>query len=417
MSGTGRTNLSLQGGGPDSLWFQNPANPFLPRKWNTIVNHIHEYFDLSPSSNASTYAFGNQIKFEIDKRLDKLGKIELILTRSAVTGATNPAFVDWEPYRVVESIRFKYNNKYFHEIYGEELLIDLLQTNDEDFRDAQAQMGFGKKTLAERRVLAANTNTWLLDLQCPWENVQKHIPMICLPNKIEVEVNLRPLNRCIEYTAATTPVCTISNPILRIQGVHLPQAQRLTIFNLAMNGAGYAVKTLTKEYHLLETVASGGAAGRTRIRLRNLKNTSVKLNTVLRLQTDLDTLGSINPWNFQQSGRFWMEDSGAQVTYKVPMADYTGGIAPLYWGYYSLARRCHPKGELGLYVGVLPFCAPEFVESAKDDVPAGRSIFRYNNPELVHEFDAAWSAMYCDVWSFVHNLIIIQKGDIRKFLI
>jgi hypothetical protein len=159
MSGTGRSNLSLQGRGPDVNWFKTPINHFAPRAWGTGINHIVEFFDLSPTNNAATYAYGNMITFEVDKRVDQWGKAELIMTRAADTSsATALAFNDYEAHSSVDYVDYKYNNKIFHRSYGEELLKDLLQERDSIEREVQAKLAYGNLTQAQREAQALVEN-------------------------------------------------------------------------------------------------------------------------------------------------------------------------------------------------------------------------------------------------------------------
>jgi hypothetical protein len=249
------------------------------------------------------------------------------------------------------------------------------------------------------------------------DDLKKNIPLHTLGDKIQVEVTLRSLTNCLEFTAGTVPVCAISSPYLIIHGVHLPQKQK-DIIDMMTKGAGYGVKIASFEYVFKESFigAVGGALRRDRVRLRNFKTTSVKFDVDIITQGDEDSVaGIINPYNFIQCSRFWLEDSGAQVTPKMPMADtYSSGTAPLGYGYHSSSIRVHPEGDIGLYIGVLPLTHHEFVEQADNHATGGRSIFQYNNPELVVEWDAGHTAdYYVNVRSKCHNMLIYQGGEVR----
>jgi hypothetical protein len=246
--------------------------------------------------------------------------------------------------------------------------------------------------------------------------------MICLPNKIQVEVNLKTIGKAAFYTAGT-PNALFSSAYLRIWGIHLEQNERNQLYTLINSGNGIAVKTLTKEFHLREAVTASATYSKQRIRLRNVKNSCVKLDLVLREQRHVDTAATLDLWNFQRASRFWIEDSGSQVTNKIPWQDSTDGSTAATYGTDFYNRRMHPKGEIGLYVASLAFCEPEFVPLSKDDCYGSRSLYRYNNPEVVIEFDAntpdsgSSQALYLDIWGHIHNLLIFQKGDLRKYLV
>jgi hypothetical protein len=404
--------------GPDQPWFDGRAkNEWLPANYEAVINHVEEDFYLSPSSSSATYSYNNTIRFEIDKRIDMLGKIEFQLTRAAVTGVTNPAFADFEAFRSIDNVKFKFANKVFWTVYGSDLFKKQHQRKNAAKRDSAAILSLGNLSLTQRRTNAAAITTWVADLEVPWDKIKKNIPLHTLGDKILVEVTLRSLTNCTEFTAGTVPVCAVSSPYLIIHGVHLPQKQK-DIIDMMTKGAGYGVKIASYEYVFKEAFAavSGGALRRDRIRLRNFKTTSVKFDLDIILQTDEDAVdGTVNPYNFVQCSRFWLEDSGAQVTPKIPMADtYSSGTAPLGYGYHSSGIRVHPDGDNGLYIGVLPLCHNEFVEQADDHAVGGRSIFQYNNPELVVEWDGGHNAAYYNnVRSKCHNMLIYQGGEVR----
>lgn len=212
---TGRSNLALQGRGPDVNWFRDAKNTFAPKLggWENTINHVPETFDFSIVSNSQSLAYGQTIQFDIDKRMDFWGKTELIVTRTADTSGSTatiiPAFNDFEAHSSIDVVRFKYNNRVFHECYGEELLKDLLQENRREIRNAHARLARGKLTEFERRALATQRTSWVLDLQVPWDYVNKQLPMWCLPNKITVEVTFKPLNMCCRVLGTGTPIFTL----------------------------------------------------------------------------------------------------------------------------------------------------------------------------------------------------------------
>ena len=103
MSGPGRSNLNVNGRGQDANWFRNPYNPFAYQPFVGAVNHIDEIFEISPVSVG--YQFGGEVDFELDKRGDLLGRIELVINRSAVTASTGTPYInEWEVYSMIDKI-------------------------------------------------------------------------------------------------------------------------------------------------------------------------------------------------------------------------------------------------------------------------------------------------------------------------
>ena len=299
-------------------------------------------------------------------------------------------------------------------------MYELLKEKTLEERTGQALLQYGFLSDASRVTQAALQTTWIADLNVPWNDLKKRIPMIAMPNKIRVEVHLKTLQRSINF-AAGTPAATITSPKLRCHYTHVPQAIRDDIFMHINSGNGVAIKTRTTEFHKNDPVpATGATLLRHRLRLRNIKNAVYEMFMVVRNQLQVDNTNAIdlNLWNFQQFSRFWLEDNGNQVTNKFEFQD-VALTTPQYYNIYLDNVRAHPFGIVGLYLPAFYFCEPQFVERSKDDCFGSRNLSKYNNPELVVEYDSGNSsnAQYLDVWANVHNLLIFQKGDLRKYLI
>ena len=134
----------------------------------------------------------------------------------------------------------------------------------------------------------------MVDLRVPWEEVHKRIPLFCLREKIRVVVKFKALASIIvdADAGAGTPVCTITSPILRIYGEHIPDKLKLSLQRvingdtaLKMKGSGVAIKVLTIE-HQTETLTGSDTK---RIPLKAIKNSVVKFDIMSRLQSDVNT--------------------------------------------------------------------------------------------------------------------------------
>lgn len=195
MSNRGRSNLQYNGRGASQNWFQNGQYLFQSQQeWHTSEDYVSEYFDL-PTINTSL-AYGDVIRFETDARADILGKQELILRRGALSGGTDPYFNDFEAFSSIEKVEWWYNNKLFHKVTGEELMIDTLNMKHPEERQAIAYLQAGDRSISERQQLAASSYTWVCDLQVPWDHYQKQIHKHALANKMLIEVTMNPLSKC-----------------------------------------------------------------------------------------------------------------------------------------------------------------------------------------------------------------------------
>jgi hypothetical protein len=411
MSGTGRSNLRVNGRGADVNWFKGGENIFSYRQWFRTMNSVNERFDLSTTSS-STPTYGEKVTFEADKRGDQLGKMELIFSRAALVGGATPSFNDWEGYSTIDRVEYIYNNKLVYRSYGDQMHKELVQKKSQEERDAMGEAQFGGKTLAERITNGTISYIWYCDLMVPWDHIRKQIPMIALPNKLTVDVYFKKLSECARGSPTS---CTINSVKLRAHYIHIPQVMRSNLFNQVNSTVnGVAIKIATEEHQLKDPIASG-FSGEHRIRLRNIKNAVFVTDLLLRPQAAVDSSATLDLWDFRLCDRFWFEDNGTRITVKTEMNDTA--TAPKY-GLYSDNIRMHPLGEVGQNIHSFAFCEKELVEKSEDDCWGSRNFSRYNNPEIVLEFDSATSvAQYVDIWADIHNLLIFQKGDFRRYLL
>jgi hypothetical protein len=61
-------------------------------------------------------------------------------------------------------VEFWYNNKLFHSVRGEEILVDTMNMKHKEEREVIAFMQAGDKMVSERKTLAANPYKWIVDL-------------------------------------------------------------------------------------------------------------------------------------------------------------------------------------------------------------------------------------------------------------
>jgi hypothetical protein len=432
MVWTGRYNFQGVGKGVDINWSQDGQYIHDYQPWFKAEPYIEEYFDVA--CNEQTYGYGNTITFELDKKADKLGKVELMVSRTAGSpGATLAKFNDWEAYSCIDTVTWTYSNKPVHEITGDELYIEALREHSEKQRTVWAKTQFGFLTPSERETQFSTASTWICDLLVPWDNLNKKLPMVSLPNKLKCQVKFKPFTKCIYYSGGTAPSApTMSGAKLRCLYYHLPNDRRRSLYTQVNTGNGVSVKMHTTEFHKqvalqLTEISSGG---KKRIRLSNLKNSTYKLDVFIRLQGNVDNtaIGSstagttLNLWNFQRPSRFWLEDNGSVITQKVEVRDSTNGTSPAEWGLYHLNQAMHPEGVPGLYICTLNFCSCEFVVPSKDDCFGSRNFSKYNSLDLVLEWDNGSDVIpvadcYVDIFAHIHNLLVFQNGEVRKWLI
>jgi len=443
MPDAGRSNLGVNGRGPDVNFF--PLNydvqnyPYKYREWGRTENHIPEHYDiLAQNFNPNTTGYGGAIDFYLDKRGDIVRKLELVIQRNPVTGVTQPAFFnDFEAFSSIDKIEFYYSNKIFHTIYGEELMLNYLERCPESERTIIAHSQAGLMTNEERALNAQRGFTWICDLKVPFEQLWTAMPMIAMPNQILVHLTLKPLSACMNY-AGGTPACSLVRAVLRSHYVHVPQWRRIWLFNTVNTDKGVALKYGANELQRREIVPVG-TNGKWTLLLRNIKNAVYVLRVALRYTPQVDNPGGnlLNLWNFQGGTRTYVEDSGSPVTirfeWNTPQkadGNYQYGSTDVFRQYniWQDQSRCYPHGVVGTMIALIPMTDDQFVQPSEWDCYGSRQFLKYNNPQLAIDFEppatlaagSTWNGtpypIYCDVWARIHNLLIYQKGDIRKYL-
>lgn len=418
MSDKGRSNLVVNERGPDVNWFAGGQSLFKHRQWYRSKNHVEEKFDLTPEQ--STLAYANTHVFEVDKRGDVLFDCELIKTRGALTqtGGTYKRFSDYEAYRDIKEIRVIYNNKIAHRDTGDRLLRYAMEELSQEDRDAAAALALGEKTVAERNTLSASAATTVVKLRFPWRKFFKGLAMIALPNKVRIEVEFDSLANICEYDG-TSPTCSITALKLRCHFVHLKQEDRTALYQQVNMGKGIIFKGSSVEFHNRETVGSGaeeGAAYTQRLRLRNIRNAVYELTGIIRLKSSVDTATTRNLSLQEFPSRWRLEDNGTAVTDTIEFDDSTAGHN---FGEYHDNQIAHPNHKKGLKYLKMFFCPKQYVEKSEDDCYGSRNMSKYNNPEIVIEWDSYPDAAerYLDLEAQIHNLWIQQKGDFRRYLL
>ena len=438
MPDAGRSNLGVNGRGPDVNFFplnMDVANyPYKYREWGRTENHIPEHFDIvSTNFNPNTSGYGSYLDFYLDKRGDVLTKLELIVTRSALgnVGAGNTAyFNDFEGFSSIEHVEFYYSNKIFHVTYGEELMLNFLECTPPVERTLLAEAQAGYKTDAERALLSQIQSTWLVDLKVPWEQLWTTMPMISMPNQILVHVILKPLTSCVNYSGGSTniPTCNLVSAVLRSHYVHAPQWRRIWLFDTVNANMGIAFKYGGNEFHHREVVNTASSSSQHVLLLRNIKNEVYAMWATLQQQQNVDNPNDsqLDLWNYQSASRLYLEDSGVKITnsYEWGTTKNADGSYTLLgqdqfhnYNIYEDQYRCFPAGRLGTQVATIPLTEEKFVMPSEWDCFGSRQFLKYNNPDMKLEFDQAINnVLYLDVCAKIHNLIIYQKGDIRKYL-
>jgi hypothetical protein len=413
---TGRSNLDPNDkGNNDSLWFRNPTNIFAFRGYATTINNIPERFDIPCLANVAgttPYSAG-AYKFEIDKRVDLLGPVKLLCARGVGSGDATARFADFEGYNSIDWVKFWYKGRVFYQCYGDQLLKETLQRKKSQEREGIARVQYGFLTDAQRVTQFQTATCWVADLQVPWEHLKKHIPMLAMPDKIEVEVQFKTLATCC-YASGSPNAPTLVSLSLRIEGHHILKKYQSAFWNMVHLGKGVSLKHHSVQYHRREPVTN--VTSLQTINLRNFTNSAFCVELGIRTTANVDTQTTLDPNNYIRPARWYLQDNGQRITNIVEMND-TAGTTPSNFNIYDDNVRIHPNGIVGLYFGCLPFCDHDKVELSDDNCYGSRFLKGYNNLQLALQFDSApGGTCYADIYEYCHNMLVYRKGDIHSFL-
>jgi hypothetical protein len=413
MASKGRSNLNKNERGISTNFFGN-YDPFQEREWVKGKNTIRELFDITPINTNS--ARGGLTSIEIDKRGDRLGKMFLSFQVAPITGGIP---VDYEGPNSIDNIIFYYANKPFHQLYGEQLTHETILRPDIQARSALNVQEGGNLSLMERTRAAATTRTFFVDLKVPWAKLKKQLRMVALPNKIRMDIQWNLQSKVIQDAVSGTTATggLISTVFCRCEFTHRKSMDRDREFQ-QVHAQPLNWKYWSYEFHRRENVnanASTGLVNPVKIQLRNIKNDSVQIYATLRNQSDVDqtTSGTVNPYNFLDftGMQFWLEDNGTQITDYWTLDKYAR---------YIETGRAYPGHEPGTWnFMVINLVQPEMLLASEDDCYGSRCISKYNNPTFCVQWTNGGggnNALWLDIWSLTHNIMIQHKGDLRKFL-
>ena len=444
---TGRTNLGKVGYTGASAYFHNAHRDlFAPRQWSAIAAHIAEWFDIS--SDQTSHSRGSQTVFQIDRRADRLGDISLYWTRAALaqtTGADTQAyFADWEGCHSIDNVQFLYNSKVVFRITGEQIYEDMINELEPNERAAWGILSLGDKSVQDRQDLAYAEQTVWANLRVPWRKIDKFLPKYGIPNKLRVEVNWQTKARVLhEPRSGDNTGGGISSPTLRCEFQHIGERHRDKVFDDVHSNKGYMIKFRDTESHLREavTTTASSATGNNRtfsLRLTNLRNACYVLSAKLRYQHSVDNTTLLDPSQELPIVSMTMKDNGTDITKPavgLPCASFESTTS---YNLYKENIEAYPDAQPGRPIPRFFFCPPRFTMDSENNCYGSRDFYKYNNPtlDIVYQEDLHFHdpypvpvqtpaaslpstpyPMYVDVVSYIHNILIVHKGDVRKYLL
>jgi len=419
MASRGRALLGKGGSGYDAQWINNDYgenHTDFEQDFEKSMDYVDEYYDIPTKTNLpALYGSGAPLYFEVGKVCDKSAKMSLMITRSAIASTdanARPCFNDFELYSAIDTIDWTYGGMRFHTSKGKDLMKELLlgwATTERD-RECEARMQNGFLPQALRIARGAAQQTVTCNLQVPWEELNKQMPLMALSDPIAIEVNFKPLNRCVQCVSALAPnACSITSAFIRIEGTLCPLKEQQHLFSQVANGT-VSLKTITRQYQDHNPLDAGITSAT--IPLTHFKASTVFLLVSIRPMASVDQQNTLDLWNFKPADRYWISDVAEPVTKPL---DYTGKNAI---GRNNDLREAFPGVLDGSNLAHLPFCRNQFILQSKNHSLGDKDMSTFIAPALELRWNSPTPVpYYVDITAYVHNRLIYTKGFVKPLMV
>jgi hypothetical protein len=391
--------------GPESplLLGFNPItdSPFIPRDWKRTINFTVDRRDIN-ADNAP--AFSAEQNFKMPKVAEKVGKLQLVYTISALTNGgagTYERLVDFAGFEAIDRIEISYAGNHLQTIYGLQLYLWHRMHLRQDKQDAQAHLVGGNLTAAERNTAADAAQTFYVDIPAffTYETHQSFPPLV-LADELRIDVHFKSLNSIVQSDSAVgTVTATITSSKLRVTFINLIQMEREVIKQGTQEGNGLIFPILDVERQSSYQLASGSATHQ--VKLTNPKSPCSYFLFVVRNNADINTPYANNPFNFQAIDSWNMEANNQPLVRDVEHEYQMYYLNPLY-------TDATPRDNVyGHYFSLAP--------ENRVDHHGSNYFAMQNNPVInVTHTGALATNHYFDGLFFVHNFIQIKGPDIVK---
>ena len=408
MSSAGRNLLNANTGPQDAFLWNNQNSPFLPVGWEGVAIHFKEKREITPVIEAT--APGGKTVFHLEDTLsDYMGEIVLRWTNSAVTagsGATFTEYVDYAAIASIGSIELRYGSNHLQTIRPVQLhAYDYSMVKDREEQLSEDELMLGNKTQTERRTAAAAARTFYLRIPTWWiTDTHKYLPISCLSNELNIQINWASIDKVIRTDASTNPSLSMSSTVLISTLIHVSSQEQsaIQIDSDQDEGLMYCVHDFSDIHE--EILLASGSSSFT-VQLQNIRSPVVELLFVVRKDSEVNSTTLRNdPFNYQAISTFKLKGSGLDIVRDVARTenqfidfpDYHSGVA---------------GSNINLIVHSLN---PE----DRRDQWGSLNYFNINNATLTITFAANLAENHVlDVIGVTKNIMQIKSGDIKKFFV
>jgi len=417
-----------------------------PQKFQSNMDYVEEQIDVSPVNTYYTRNGTSEYLFNLPvNRFDRLGKMQLLVTRPAITNATTSVIEDWEGCKMINVFRVFLNNETFFRITGEERLQNILDKSSRTERQMLARLMNGDLTYRERVVTTAtafpSTTPIVFDPAVSFAPLAKTINCYGLTS-ITVGVTFTTLANMTfnPGSEALSEAANSNAAVLRITVYHLPEKANKSNW-ARIQTEGIFAKILSTQSQifsdvavantsataLMNTISGNVVALRSYLipkqqwEVASTRNSSLFIAHCVNVKDNASTIMTSQLWGHTDAQRSRMVPTPA--FHKI-WTGWESNIDKFYTNSFTSSKIffCHPKywlaSEHGCYGSRFLqgysnpslYIEPGYTGSATDPMSwvSGRQIWDgYPSNTGVADTNYRWWVV-----ADVHNILIQRRGNI-----
>ena len=370
-------------------------------KLSNSVRHI-QY--ISPNSNSAA-TFNSKATFKYGKRQNFVGRTYLMWTAGALSGATNPRFVNYAGFRSVGKVESLYQSKdlqilHWNVMHPFHKLLD----NFERQTGVETLVGGGLDE-ASRITAAGGSQTFIIKLPLfyTW-HPSKFVLTDALSHEMELDWTIPSLGELTQSDNAVTPTGSISDVKLRIDTYHVDEIERDYHIDRTLTDTGIIFYAPDYEY-LLDQTPDGSGTSRT-LNIQGLRGSVYDFRFVIRDPTNVTSPGTadnlpttyvdgafLNRWRVTQS-------DGSEII------NWTSSTENIF-----LENTEYHSAVPGTAIYGVPLCfdPEDYLNSTNHD-----SFSNFSIPTVEFEFSSDPGSIVIDIFTMSRNTWQIVKGDILR---
>lgn len=276
------------------------------RSFKTRPDFTRQKIVINPKSGSTTPSYNSTQQFEIPKRAAILRRLSVrwrAASLGATGSATDPRFVDYVGFALLERSLLRYASNEIHRIEPLELYITNRLDHRRKDQEAVARLAGGDLSAGQRATLAGAPQNFTVHLPFHFSELpDKCVFLEALGHPLEVDIKLRDFSDVVDADSAGSPSevngGAISNFRLEAEIIHIEDYERDYHVQRTLDDTGLIMSVREHNYQPRVTVPT--AVQDFTYRLTNLKHSCYEIRWVLtrNAETDGQVTGSKDYFNF-----------------------------------------------------------------------------------------------------------------------